>query len=129
MRDFPNPLVEKYRDLRYSDYGQPEGMFTIPSPNGIDLHVMASDGELEISEGWEHVSVSSKKRCPNWPEMCKIKDMFWSEEEVVIQFHPAKSHYVNNHAHCLHMWKPPSDFPVPPDILVGSRKVGVLVGE
>lgn len=25
---------------------------------------------------WEHVSVSLKHRCPNWEEMCMIKDLF-----------------------------------------------------
>lgn len=55
--------------------------------------------------GWEHVSVSLRNRCPTWEEMCAFKDIFWEEEECVVQFHPPKSEYVNLHPYCLHMWK------------------------
>ena len=55
--------------------------------------------------GWEHVSVSFNKRCPTWEEMCKVKDMFWGENDVVIQLHPPKKDYVNNHPYCLHLWR------------------------
>lgn len=44
--------------------------------------------------GWEHVSVSLPRRCPTWDEMCLIKDIFWDEEECVVQFHPPRSQYV-----------------------------------
>jgi hypothetical protein len=59
--------------------------------------------------------------------MCKVKDLFWSEEDVVIQFHPAKSQYVNMAQNCLHLWQPLADdgtplkFPTPPSILVGFK--------
>ena len=55
---------------------------------------------------WEHVSVSYANRVPTWDEMCRVKDMFWSEEECVVQYHPPKSEYVNMHPYCLHLWKP-----------------------
>lgn len=56
--------------------------------------------------GWEHVSVSlNKKRCPTWDEMCKIKEMFWGSSKTVIQYHPSKNKYVNNHPYCLHLWR------------------------
>ena len=62
--------------------------------------------------GWEHVSVSMKNRCPTWEEMCAIKDIFWCESECVVQYHPPKSEYINNHPYCLHLWKKTSgDFP------------------
>lgn len=83
--------------------------------------IQASDGM-----GWEHVSVSlfTKKhavqRCPTWEEMCWIKDMFWDEDDCVIQYHPAKSEYVNLHPFVLHLWKPIGQFlPIPPKIMVG----------
>jgi len=70
--------------------------------------------------GWEHVSVSMKNRCPTWEEMCAIKDLFWKDSECVVQYHPPKSEYVNNHPFCLHLWKKISgDFETPPKILVG----------
>lgn len=34
------------------------------------------------------------------------KDMFFKEDEIVVQYHPAKSEYVNNMPNCLHLWRP-----------------------
>lgn len=80
-----------------------------------DFLIIASDGM-----GWEHVSVSTANRCPKWEEMCLIKDIFWDEEDCVIEYHPAKSEYVNNHPHTLHLWRPiATEIPKPPSILVG----------
>lgn len=81
-----------------------------------ELTVVFSDGL-----GWEHVSVSTPGRCPNWDEMCFVKDLFWAPEDVVIQFHPGRSHYVNNHPYCLHLWRAQGiDLPQPPPELVGT---------
>ncbi len=75
---------------------------------------------------WEHVSVtvSHKKkeasRCPTWEEMCFVKNMFWNEDEVVVQYHPAKSDYVSMHPFCLHLWKPIGvTLPTPDPLMVG----------
>ena len=38
--------------------------------------------------------------------MCFIKDLFWDGEDVVVQYHPAKSEYVNIANFCLHLWRP-----------------------
>lgn len=57
-------------------------------------------------EEWIHVSVSLPTRCPTWNEMCKVRDLFFDKEDVVFQFHPKSSDYVNIHPHCLHLWKP-----------------------
>lgn len=83
--------------------------------NGITFFVMATDGL-----GWEHVSVSlSVKRAPDWEEMCMIKDLFWDDEDTVIQFHPKKSEYINNHEYVLHLWKKVDfDYELPPRIFV-----------
>lgn len=105
------------------------GMFIVPIPiDFISPHelmvkkshyykVIASDGA-----GWEHVSVSLNDRTPTWDEMCFIKDLFWGEDDCVIQFHPAKQKYVNNHPYCLHLWRPTDNkFPKPPSVLVGLQ--------
>ena len=99
------------------------GWFLIPLSKSVDAVCIASDGE-----GWEHVSVTIRdekkkiKRTPTWAEMCKIKDIFWSEDETVIQYHPPKSEYVNNHKHCLHLWKPMGyEIPLPPTELIGIK--------
>jgi len=79
------------------------------------LTIIFSDGE-----GWEHVSVSTPSRCPNWEEMTWIKNLFWGDDDVVIQYHPARSSYVNYHPYCLHLWRPQGiALPTPPSILVG----------
>lgn len=65
--------------------------------------------------GWEHVSVSYPNRTPTWEEMCRVKDIFWSDEECVVQYHPPKSEYVNIHPYCLHLWrKIGEEYPMPP---------------
>lgn len=86
--------------------------------NGRSFFVIASNGG-----GWEHVSVTpcNKKRkvCPTWEEMCEIKDLFFEPEDRVVQYHPPKSEYVNNHPYCLHLWRPISEkMPFPPKIFV-----------
>lgn len=94
------------------------GMFIVKTAKGA-LRVIASDGM-----GWEHVSVSLANRTPTWEEMCMIKGMFWSDEDCVVQFHPPASEYVNNHAHCLHLWRPiGGTFPMPDSIMVGLKGV------
>lgn len=93
-----NPLLKNFRDF---------GMFkagTVTLPIVRQCSVIFSDNE----EGWEHVSVSPKKkdRIPSWKDMCVLKDIFWGEEEEVYQIHPKKSEYVNISENCLHLWKP-----------------------
>ena len=103
----------------YGDSGN--GCFRV-YVGGKAFNVIASNGG-----GWDHVSVSpnSKNRttCPTWEEMCEIKDMFFYDEECVIEYHPAKSEYVNNHAYCLHLWKPNNGetIPTPPSEFVGVK--------
>ncbi len=54
--------------------------------------------------------------------MCFIKDLFWDEDDVVVQYHPAKSDYVNNHQYTLHLWRPTEgEMPTPPSIMVGIK--------
>lgn len=102
-------VIERYRitkgPMGSEYYSGNNGAFQIPFSHRTTAFVIASDGE-----GWEHVSVhvvsDQKPRTPTWAEMCKIKDLFWDDEDTVIQFHPPKSEYVNTHKHCLHLWKP-----------------------
>ncbi len=89
--------------------------------DSYQVRIIASDGE-----GWQHVSVSIVDRpnkTPSWKDMCAIKDLFWNEDDCVIQFHPPKSEYVNNHAGCLHLWKCTDgrEQPMPPSIMVGIK--------
>lgn len=115
-------VPEKYR-VRKGAYASDEslgnnGAFIIPSaPGRFQLTVIASDGAE-----WEHVSVSTPVRTPTWDEMCFIKSLFWGEEDCVVQFHPPKSEYVNQHQFCLHLWRPIGvSLPMPPSIMVGFK--------
>lgn len=90
------------------------GAFLIPF-EGRNLQVIASHGL-----GWEHVSVSLNHRCPSWREMCYIKDLFWNDDDVVMQLHVAKKNHINVHPFCLHMWRPlDAVIPLPPGFMVG----------
>jgi hypothetical protein len=51
--------------------------------------------------------------------MCWIKDQFWEPEDCVVQYHPAKSRYVNFHEGTLHLWRHARlPFPCPPTLFV-----------
>lgn len=104
----------------------PYGQFLIQGPCGETLCIVASgaDPDDTLADGWEHVSVSTRRRTPNWREMCFIKDLFWKLEECVVQFHPPRSEYVNNHPYCLHLWRQSkTQMPMPPSILVGYKGI------
>ena len=116
MRGEPNLRIEQYRNqnnpIGKSPHGVNYGWFTIHRVSGT-LQVMSSgSGNSE----WEHVSVSLRDRCPTWEEMCFVKNLFWHEEETVIQFHPKITKYVNKCKTCLHLWKKADhDHELPPD--------------
>lgn len=98
-----------------------EGAFRIKCGEVV-LFVIASDGG-----GWDHVSVSRPDRCPTWEEMAHVKALFFSEEEAAMQLHPPASEYVNNHPHCLHLWRPQAvEIPRPPEWMVGIKKAGEM---
>lgn len=108
-------VPEKYRVtngiLKTTSFNGNNGVFTLKIFSRKDKRKLDFICIAEDKEGWEHVSVSIKgiKRCPNWNEMCFIKDMFWGKEDFVMQFHPPKSEYVNIHSYTLHLWRH-SDF-------------------
>jgi len=91
------------------------GAFKIKLPTSrLEFAVIVSNGG-----GWEHVSVSTAERCPRWEEMQAIKEIFFHDDEVVMQLHPAKKDYVNNHPYCLHLWRPIYEkIPVPDPVMV-----------
>ncbi len=104
----------------------PNGIFVVQGPCGERLLIVASEGD-EISEGFEHVSVSTRRRIPNWTEMCFVKDLFWEEEVAVFQLHPPKSTWISNVPNCLHLWHDTrQELRLPPTITVGIKEFGVL---
>lgn len=118
-------VTEMARDLNHPTHWSTSadgnnGVFHLESVEpGWRLMVLASDGG-----GWEHTSVSAnrgdKQRTPTWKEMCYVKKLFWDDEDVVVQFQPRASEYVNFHPNVLHMWRPTeAAIPTPPPLFVG----------
>lgn len=100
-------------DERYGN----NGAFICKVRRSQKLNVIASS-----EMGWEHVSVSLPTRCPTWEEMCQVKELFWDDTDCVVQYHPPKSDYVNNHPYCLHLWRPIGiELPRPDSIFVGIK--------
>jgi hypothetical protein len=105
------------------------GAFDCDSPvPGWRLAIIASDGSDLSVDKWEHVSVHAYRydgrqmRTPTWDEMCFAKALFWDDEDEVVQFHPKRSEYVNNHPNTLHLWRPVGVvIPTPPSIFVGVK--------
>lgn len=119
-------LLDIYRDTSrevisfFGSVGDHEtGMFWISSPiDSSSLKVIASSGD-----GWDHVSVSRRNRCPNWPEMEYVKRLFFKEDEAAMQLHVPPKDHVNCHPYCLHLWRPLNvEIPRPPSIMVGPSE-------
>jgi len=116
-----NLRIDEYR-VQYGTFATypgdgNNGLFIIPLTNGNTLTIIASDGL-----GWDHVSVSIKgAKLPSWNEMNTVKDLFWDQEETVVQYHPKKSEYIDN-AQVLHLWKKQGvDLELPPKIMLGIK--------
>ena len=97
-----------------------DGFSGFISIRGWEGTVVASNGA-----GWDHVSVSPKKSnyTPTWDDMCAIKDLFFRDDEAVIQIHPKKSEYVNQKTNCLHLWRTNDrEMDLPPSFMVGMKE-------
>ena len=91
----------------------------------IKMYGWSGSVVVSTGAGWEHVSVSPEKKriTPSWDDMCKLKEMFFNEDEAVIQIHPPKADYVNMVPNCLHLWRCTyKEMVLPPRILVGPVK-------
>lgn len=126
-------VPEQYR-VKHGEFGTSSaegnnGLFFIPASAArktAALKVIASDGL-----GWEHASVSlrGEMRCPTWEEMCIVKNLFWDEDDAVMQLHPPRADYVNNHRACLHLWRPNAygvEIPLPDSLLVGFKGLRLI---
>lgn len=109
--------LEPYRVPLLGNMGdEKNGAFNIKI-KGEKYSVIASSGD-----GWEHVSISHKHKIPSWRAMCELKDLFFHEHETVMQLHPPKENYINNHPNCLHLWRPlGQEIPTPPLYMVGIK--------
>lgn len=97
MKPRPDAMVETSRIA--GPPGENSGAFQLGP-----LRIVCSDGM-----GWDHVSVSRADRCPTWEEMEMVKRRFFKPTETVMQLHVPESDHINNHQHCLHLWRPQSN--------------------
>jgi len=128
-------VPEQARNRSHPQYGTTSasgnnGYFDLDSCEpGWRLAILCSDGsDPDVAEKWEHVSIhaykngGAKVRTPTWREMVYVKDLFWDGEDIVMQLHPRKSEYINNHPHVLHLWRPINEpIPTPPSLFVGIK--------
>lgn len=110
--------MERYR-ITHPVLGRGErhwGFFVISDGPLAGLRMQSSR-----DDEWDHVSVSRPDRCPTWDEMCAIKELFFDDDECVMQLHVPKADHVNFHPYCLHLWKPRRGqrIPRPPAAYVG----------
>jgi len=95
------------------DPGAVDGAYVL-FHRGQRLNVIASNGG-----GWDHVSVSTATRCPTWEEMEYVRSLFFRGSETVMQLSVPRAQHINNHPHCLHLWRPQQcEIPRPPSEFV-----------
>lgn len=138
MRNPLPEIVEKGRVLNGPWASKPmmtSGMFNVYYPGTALRYLIVFSSGIDWGEQglpgepWEHASVSipGTKRTPTWEEMCWVKNLFWEEEETVIQIHPPKSEYVNEHAYVLHLFRPlVTKIPLPPSRTVGRKGASLV---
>lgn len=121
-------LLEAYRNRKAAQafYGWEGddtcGVFEVSYADGkVSLLVIASAGE-----GWDHVSVSHKTRCPTWDEMEHVKRLFFRDTETAMQLHVPPSDHRSYHPFCLHLWRPQNvEIPRPPAEFVAPEQSNV----
>lgn len=103
------------------------GVVLQPGLDGFSCQIPRQDYAICVimsnGQGWEHVSAHCRSHgeqfTPFWNDMCLLKDMFFEPTELVIQYHPPESEYINIHEHVLHLWRPKDkEIPLPPSEMV-----------
>lgn len=112
LKETPNLSVNgRIKDSRLNKYNVYEGWVEWPGFKGS----VCFGYDEGIDGCMEHVSVSSfkKRQLPTWDDMCKLKDMFFYPDEMVVQIHPKEERYVHSVGlgkrkleNVLHLWRP-----------------------
>lgn len=93
------------------------GCFLIPR-KGTKLRIIATTGD-----GWDHISISTRNRCPVWEEMEWVAAKFFEPHETAMQLHVPAADHINEHPFCLHWWRPfAAEIPRPPFWMVGPKR-------
>lgn len=123
MRKHPLKFAEKGR-VRYGSHASKPGdrfgafqlLYTSEAAS-CGMLIIADDGSDWKAAGlsgepFEHVSVSLHERTPTWEELEYVRNIFWTNEETVMQLHVPAADHVNQQANTLHLWRP-TKTPIP----------------
>jgi hypothetical protein len=100
--------------LATSDADGWNGHFLVPLEGDI-WHIILCD-----QLGWKHLTISNaqQKVSPSWNIMCRVKELFYADEEWAVQFHPPKEGSQDD-PYRLHLWAPLDEvLPVPMMVLI-----------
>jgi len=87
-------------------------MFHVPNKHRVRGGAFASD---------ESAGNNGAFFVPRRPGTAPLKVI---ASDCVVQYHPPRSEYVNNHPFCLHLWRPAGlDLPLPPAWMVGIKSL------
>lgn len=105
LRQTPHLVVHDLMKQFPVEHQVYDGFVSWPDFTGSVVFGMNENGCME------HVSISSKKRyqLPTWTVMCRLKDMFFRKDEMVVQIHPEESRYFHGFKelpNVLHLWRP-----------------------
>jgi hypothetical protein len=72
--------------------------------------------------GWRHLAIANaqKNLTPTWSVMCRVKQLFYGDDEWACQFHPPKDeHGISDFPYRLHLWSPLEEtLPVPVMVVI-----------
>jgi hypothetical protein len=114
-----NDLIFRVKHLQpltfdFCDDPKDGGLYFDFNNHGIMYRVIASWGG-----GWDHVSVSSRRRLPTWSDMTIMYRLFFKDDEYAMQLHCPPDAHINCHPYCLHLWRPQNEaIPTPPQKMV-----------
>ncbi len=77
---------------------------------------------------YDHVSISPTNRIPTWNELCKVKDMFFKDDEECYLVFPKKEQYVNLDKYCMHIWRDASEDIHPEKQIPGQLNIEEYLG-
>lgn len=118
-----NLLMESFYRAKVDPNIRSDFKFTINGKEKVRVAAVCNK-----DEGWEHVLYGHDEieRLPEWPEMVELKEMFWENNDIVIQVHPRRQDYVNDVPNVLHLWKKTG---YTPDLTLIYRITGELLSE
>ena len=83
------------------------GQFLVPYVSrGLHEYSIGLRVVVSAEARWDHVSVSTPARCPTWEEMEFVRELFFADDETVMQLSVPRDRHVNDHPYVLHMGRP-----------------------